>query len=72
MRVRWENIFALIFLVLLIYFIAGGGTHLRALIAETMSPASWGPHNRVAGLMALGFILISIVAIVKIIVSRPR
>lgn len=72
MRIRYENILAVIFLVIIIYLLVGGGSHISAMITEAMNQASRGPHQRVIGLMALGMILISVVAIVKIIVSRPK
>ena len=73
MRIRWESIFAVGLLVLLVYLIVRCGKPVHALVAQAFSPSGWESQNQqIISLMVFGLILVLIVAIVRILVSGRR
>ena len=70
MRIRWENVFALALVVLLVYLIVRCGKPVHALVTQAVSPSGWESQNQqITSLTVLGLILVTIVAIVRILVS---
>lgn len=72
MRIRWENIFAVGLLMLLIYLLVKWGRPVHTLLKVAFNPPAWEFKDQVISLMVFGLILVLIVAIVRIVVSRKE
>jgi len=70
MRIRWENVFALALVALLVYLIVRCGKPVHDLVTQTFSPSGWESQGQqIISVMVFGLILVVIVAIVRILVS---
>ena len=68
MKIKWGNVFAFAILICLIILLL----RLSALV-DRVSPVLWTPyyvHDPAFGILALGLICVTIVAVVKIISGR--
>ena len=72
MRVRWENVFAVLLTVGLVLLLTRGGKLAELLAQEGLDPEGLWPEVNMPRLLVYGLILITFAAIVKLLISRSR
>ncbi len=70
MRIRWDNVFGLMFLILCIYLFVKARPYLNRVFEDLADGYYYHSHDPMLGVIIFGLVCVTIVAVVKIISNR--